>query len=278
MATTQREIEMTVAGQHSQRAFFGVSAVLFIATAALTIIWCVQMPAMAKMPMPGGWAMSMVWMRMPRQTWPAAAVSFLAMWVVMMMAMMLPSLAPALWRYCEAVSGRDETRTHQAKLVRLSALVGVGYFVVWTIYGMAVFPLGVALAAIEMKQPALARAVPITVGVVVVIAGALQFTTWKAQHLACWRQAPGRDCRLPANGGTAWQHGLRLGLHCGCCCANLTAILLVSGVMDVRAMAAVTAAITIERLAPDGEHVAHVIGTVVVGAGFVLIVQAVRLV
>ena len=112
---------------------------------------------------------------------------------------------------------------------------------------MAAFPLGVALAAIEMQQPALARAVPIAVGVVVLIAGALQLTAWKARHLACCREAPGRGRTLPADAGTAWRHGLRLGLHCSHCCAGLMAILLVIGVMDLRAMAVVAAAITIER-------------------------------
>jgi predicted metal-binding membrane protein len=52
------------------------------------------------------------------------------------------------------------------------------------------------------------------------------------------------------------------------------AILLVIGVMDLRAMAVVTAAITIERLAPAGERVARAIGAVVVGAGLLLIAQA----
>ena len=124
------------------------------------------------------------------QTWPGAAASFLGMWVVMMVAMMLPSLVPMLWRYRQAVGGTGETR-----LGRLTALVGVGYFFVWTVFGMAAFPLGVALAAIEMQQPALARAVPIAVGVVVLIAGALQFTAWKARHLACCREAPGAAVR-----------------------------------------------------------------------------------
>jgi predicted metal-binding membrane protein len=63
----------------------------------------------------------------------------------------------------------------------------MGYFFVWTVFGMAAFPLGVALAAIEMQQPALARAVPITVGVVVLMAGSLQLTAWKARLLACRR-------------------------------------------------------------------------------------------
>ena len=61
------------------------------------------MSAMGAMPMPGGWTMSMAWTRMPGQTWSGAAASFLGMWVVMMVAMMLPSLAPMLWRYRQAV-------------------------------------------------------------------------------------------------------------------------------------------------------------------------------
>jgi predicted metal-binding membrane protein len=61
---------------------------------------------------------------------------------------MLPSLVPMLWRYCQAVG-----RAGAARLGPLTALVGVGYFVVWAVLGMAVFPLGVARAAVEMEQP-----------------------------------------------------------------------------------------------------------------------------
>jgi predicted metal-binding membrane protein len=177
------------------------------------------------------------------------------MWTVMMVAMMLPSLVP-----------------------------------MWTVFGLAAFPVGVALAEIEMRQPAVARAVPIAVGVVVLAAGALQFTAWKARYLACCREAsgaesslkrppaaaagPGRGGALPADAGTAWRHGLRLGLHCSCCCAGLMALLLVVGVMDLRAMAVVAAAITSERLAPAGARVARAIGAVVVGAGLFLIGRA----
>jgi predicted metal-binding membrane protein len=259
-----------VSERASPRAFFGVSALLCAASAAATVHWCASMSAMGEMPMPGGGAMSMAWMRMPGQTWAGAAASFLGMWVVMMVAMMLPSLLPMLWRYRQAVGRTGETR-----LGWLTVLVGVGYFLVWTVFGMTAFLLGVAQAAVEMQLPALARAVPSAVGVVVLIAGALQFTAWKAHHLACCREPPpGCGRTLPADAGTAWRHGLRLGLHCSYCCAGLTAILLVIGVMDLRAMAVVTAAITVERLAPGGERVARAIGAVVVGAGLVLIARA----
>jgi predicted metal-binding membrane protein len=253
----------------SQQAFFGVSALLFAASAALTIGWCASMSDMGEMPMPGGWTMSMAWMRMPGQTWPGAAAAFLGMWVVMMVAMMLPSLVPMLWRYRQAVGGSGETR-----LNRLTARVGVGYFLVWTVFGMAAFPIGAALAAVEMQQPALARAVPIAIGVVVLIAGSLQLTAWKARHLACCRETPGRGHRLPADAGTAWRHGLRLGLHCSQCCVSQIAILLVIGVMDLRVMAVVAAAITVERLAPAGARVARATGAVAVAAGLFLIARA----
>jgi predicted metal-binding membrane protein len=47
----------------------------------------------------GGWSMSMAWMRMPGQTWPGAAASFLCTWAVMMVAMTLPFSVLMLWRY-----------------------------------------------------------------------------------------------------------------------------------------------------------------------------------
>ena len=186
----------------SDRAFFGASALLFAGSAGLTIIGCASMSSMGAMPMPGGWTMSMAWMRMPGQTWPGAAASFLGMWVVMMAAMMLPSLVPMLWRYRRAVGGAG-----QKHLGRLTALVGLAYFAVWVAFGLAAFPLGAALAAITMQQAALARAAPLAIGAAVVIAGALQFSAWKAHHLSCCRQSPRRGRELPANAGAAWRHG-----------------------------------------------------------------------
>jgi predicted metal-binding membrane protein len=264
-----RSKDAGLAKRTPHRAFIGVSVLLFAASAAVTIFWSSSMSAMGEMPMPGGWTMSMAWMRMPGQTWTIAAVSFLGMWVVMMVAMMLPSLVPMLWRYRQAVGMTGETRLGQ-----LTALVGVGYFFVWAVFGMAAYPLGVAMAAVDMQQPALSRAVPIAASMVVLIAGALQFSAWKARHLTYCREARGRDRTLPADVATAWRHGVRLGLQCTYCCANLMAILLVIGVMDIRAMAVVTAAITFERLAPAGERVGRAIGAVVVAAGLFQIARA----
>jgi len=88
---------------------------------------------------------------------------------------------------------------------------------------------------------------------------------------------PGPGHTLPANAGPAWRHGLRLGLHCSRCCFGQMAILLVVGVMDLRAMAVVAVAISIERLAPAGQRVAIATGAVAIVAGLFLLAQAASL-
>ena len=250
--------------------FFAVAALLFAASAIATVVGSRSMMTIGGLPMSGGWMLSVIWTRMCGESWLGAAASFLVMWTAMMPAMMLPALLPVLWRYRRAFG-----RTAANAADRLTALVGAGYFVVWTLLGAAIFPLGAALAAIEMQQPMLARAAPLAAGIVVLIAGALQFTAWKTDHLACFRAAPAHP--LPADAAAAFRHGLRLGLHCSAGSAGLTAILLVSGLMDLRVMAVVTAAITLERLAPSGQATARAIGAVACAAGLALIAHAASL-
>ncbi|HEV7431568.1 MAG TPA: DUF2182 domain-containing protein, partial [Steroidobacteraceae bacterium] len=134
---------------NSQRAFVGFSALLFAVSVAATVVWCASMAGMVGMAMPGGWTMSMAWMRMPGQSWPATAAHFLGMWIVMMIAMMLPSLLPMLARYRQAVGTAGAARVGV-----LTMIAGGGYFLVWTLIGVAVFPLGIGLTAASMHWPA----------------------------------------------------------------------------------------------------------------------------
>ena len=248
----------------SERTFLGTCALVFLVTVTWTVVECASMSMMG-MPMPGDWMMSMTWMRMPGQTWSDAATAFLAMWTVMMVAMMLPSLVPMLRRYRRPAGGPH--------LGGRTLLVGAGYVGVWTALGAVAYAVGVTLAELEMRHPAISRAVPLASGVLVVLAGVVQLGAWKVRHLACCRRVPGRSV-VRADARAALHHGVRLGLHCACCCAPLTVLLLVLGVMDLRVMATVTVAITAERLAPAGERVARVIGAVVVVAGLYLIERA----
>jgi predicted metal-binding membrane protein len=206
---------------------------------------------MGEIPMPGGWMLSTAWVPMCGQTWLGAAASFVAMWALMMAAMMLPSLVPTLWRHGFA----------------RGALAGTGYFAVWTALGAFVFVGGATVAQVAILMPALARAVPVVAGLVVLLGGAFQFTDWKAQHLACCRSAAQGDTQAVATTGSAWRSGVRLGLHCSRACAGFTAILLVIGVMEARAMAVLTVAITAERLVPSGRRVVWGVGALAIAAG-----------
>jgi predicted metal-binding membrane protein len=254
----------------TDRRLAGVAAVCFVGAATATAAWCSSMSAMG-MPMPGGWTMSMAWMRMPGQTWPGAAAAFLGMWVVMMVAMMLPPLMPMLVRYRRAVRAAAGSR-----LGGLTAMAAGGYFVVWTLAGVVVYPSGMAIAAIGMGHEGLARWVPTASAVVVLLAGVVQCTAWKRRRLACCRAVPlvaavAASAASAATPAAAVRHGLFLGLECARCCANLMLIAVVMGVMDLTVMALVTAVIAAERLAPAGALVAHSIGVgLIVGGALML--------
>jgi len=263
---------LVAADRSSGRAFVGVSASLFAASTAATIAWCASMSAMGETPMPGGGSVSMAWMPMCGRTWLETGASFLGMWTLMMVAMMLPSLVPMLGRYRRAVNPTGRT-----SLGGLTALVGTAYFLVWSLFGMAAFPLGAALVLAQVQIPALAQAAPLAAGLIVLTAGVVQCSAWKARHLACCRDAHERGPALAADAGTAWRQGLRLGVHCVCCCAGLTAVLLVIGVMDLRAMAVICVAISIERLIPAGERAMQIIGVGVIATGLFLIGRAIGL-
>lgn len=253
-------------GSAGDRAFLAGSTLLFLASAAGTVLWCGSMSG--SMPMPGGWSMSMAWMRMPGQAWGGAGATFLGMWIVMMAAMMLPSLYPALSSYRRSIRSNEDTSPPA-----LTTLAGAGYFFVWAVLGAAAYPLGVAVAAAEMRSPALARFVPLATGAVLLAAGCVQLTAWKARQLRLCREAPFGPS-VSAGIGSAWKHGLRLGARCAACSAGLMTILLVLGVMDLRVMAAVAAAITAERRASRPERAARVAGALALAAGVFVIARA----
>ena len=129
-----------------------------------------------------------------------------------------------------------------------------------------------------MQRPGLSRAVPTAIGSIVLIAGALQFTDGRRGAWPAAGTRPDTNARCRSTPIGAWRLGLRVGLQCFACCGNLMLILLLAGVMDLTAMTAMTAAITLERVAPAGLRVARAVGLVAVVAGVLLIARAAALV
>ena len=249
-------------------AFLGVAALVFVASAAVTVLWCGAMSAMPGMEMPGGWTMTMAWMRMPGQGWLDYTGMFIGMWAAMMVAMMMPALVPMLASYRQAL------RVERKGV--LTVTVAAAYFTVWILSGIALFAPGVALADWAMRSPEVSRLAPVAGALVVLVAGALQLSAWKTRQLACCRHTV--DCcrGFAPNYRSAWRYGMKLGLRCVYCCAGLTAVLLVMGVMDLRAMALVTMAISAERLVPASSLAARGVGAVllIMGAGMLMTVIA----
>ncbi|HEX6089992.1 MAG TPA: DUF2182 domain-containing protein [Gemmatimonadales bacterium] len=167
--------------------------------------------------------------------WTAAA-SFVAMWTAMMVAMMLPSLVPALVRRPRPL------------------LFSLGYFSAWAAVGAGIH---------------YAPALPVPTGVLLLIAGALQFTAWKARHLQQYHAMAVAGAAVSGSVAAAWRDGLRLGVCCVRSCAGPTLALLALGAMDFRVMLLVGVAVTAERLAPRGLLIARATGAAAVIAGLI---------
>lgn len=192
--------------------------------------------------------------------WSGSAVHFIAMWAIMMAPMMLPSLLPMLWRYRMALCCRYRPHDTAPPPAILVVLAASSYFAVWAATGALIFPLGATLTRLLMTSPALASLVPEATSTVLIVAGGLQLTRWKGRQLARCGEMPTEDCNLPAGPGNALLHGLRLGTRCAICCAPLTAMLLVLGVMDLRWMSLMTLATSFERLPRVGGRSARMMG------------------
>lgn len=256
------------AGRGVPLVFFGTVALLFAAATIVTILSSAAMESMGAMPMAGGWLLSGIWLPLCGQSWLETAACFLGMWLAMTTAMMLPSLAPLLWRYREGAFATGANRPSG-----LAALMGTSYFAVWTGFGLLAFLLGASLAQAALQFPSLGRLGPLAGAVVILIAGLAQASRWKASLLAnC--HAAARGSQTHSDAMAAVGAGAILGLRCCLSCLGLMAALAAAGLMDLRLMAGVTIAITAERLLPAETRVADTIGVLMATTGLLLLVQA----
>lgn len=247
--------------------FYAVATLVFAASVGVTVYFCRSMAG--GMEMPGGWTMSMMWMRMPGQTWAGAVAMFLMMWLAMMVAMMLPSALPMLLSYRRALHAAGQTRVGLP-----TALMAGGYFAVWTAVGGLIYPVAAAVAWAAMRWEGVSTAVPALTGAAMVVAGLMQFTSWKMAGLCSCRDP--RACAAEACGGRreAWRGGLRQGVNCAVCCSGLMLAMLVLGAMDVTVMVAVAVVIALEKIASRPKWVVRTSGAAAVAVGTAMIVHS----
>jgi predicted metal-binding membrane protein len=193
---------------------------------------------------------------------------FLTMWVVMMVAMMLPTAAPMILTF---------HKVQASKRQRHEAFVGTwvfvaAYMLVWTLSGAAAYAGAVAAEAVA-THAALSPATAARIGgAVLVVAGLYQLTPFKNQCLS--------KCRTPISFiMTSWRDGvagaLRMGLlhgaYCLGCCWLLFVILFPLGIMNIAAMAVITLVIFAEKTLPWGRPVARATAAALVAYGAVVL-------
>ena len=182
------------------------------------------------------------------------------MWAVMMAAMMLPSALPMVLAFVALCRRNGETARSRSFVV--------AYLLVWFAFSMVATGLQWVLQAAGWVNPMIVSTSATLTGVLLLVAGAYQFSPLKHICLA--------NCRTPMGfligewrGGTsgAFVMGLRHGLFCLGCCWALMALLFVGGVMNLAWIAALTIAVAIEKLMPQGQHLATLLGLGLIAAG-----------
>jgi predicted metal-binding membrane protein len=181
---------------------------------------------------------------------PGALGFYVGVWVVMMAAMMFPSIAPMVIAYSRIQHRRRERGKAQSGPVAVGLFIG-GYLVSWTAFGLAAY--GVLELGRSLSIDALAwdNAGPYLAGGVILAAAVYQLTPAKDVCL--------RKCRGPLDFvvgywkpgyGGALRMGVEHGAWCVGCCWALMAALFALGVMSVGWMAFVAALIAVEKLLP----------------------------
>jgi predicted metal-binding membrane protein len=174
---------------------------------------------------------------------------FLVTWVVMMSAMMLPSISPMVLMYARMASGqRERGKGEQAGTTAF--FVG-GYLIAWTAAGLAAYAIYELVRSLSIDAFSWDRGGPYLAGAVLVGAAAYQLTPLKD---ACLRKCRNPLMFLlgswrPGRAG-ALRMGAEHGAWCVGCCWALMAALFALGVMSLGWMALVAALIAAEKLLP----------------------------
>ncbi|HEX6798901.1 MAG TPA: DUF2182 domain-containing protein [Ktedonobacterales bacterium] len=197
------------------------------------------------------------------------ALLFLAIWVSMMVAMMFPSAAPMVLLFSAITAGKRQ----RGQSFTPTWIFVAGYLIVWTLAGVAAYFAALGLDALASHSMLLMENAGRIGGAVLVLAGLYQLSPLKNVCLA--------KCRTPTQFlMTSWRSGyggaLRMGtahgLYCLGCCWLLFAILFPLGMMNVAALALLSALIFAEKVLPAGRLISTIAGIALITYGVLVVV------
>jgi len=249
--------------------FGALAALIILAWSYLIWLSWIMSSAMSDS-MPG-----MAEMQMPQMLRPWTAAEFstvFAMWSVMMVGMMTPSIAPAILTYVR-VSRHPVTR--QAPLAPIGWFVG-GYLLAWLGFALIASAAQAALLEADLITPMLRSSSELFGGIVFILAGGYQLTMLKDTCLSL--------CQSPVSfindqGGfkpsaiAALKLGLRHGFYCVGCCWAMMVILFAVGVMELIWIAVISIWALLEKIFPVRGTMTQVSGVTLVVVGILLLAR-----
>lgn len=211
------------------------------------------------------WAV-VVWQATGDDPMAMSPAVFLGSWTVMMAAMMLPAALPVLLTFDRVQAGRRK----QGGFAVSTWVFLAGYLLVWATFGAVALGARELLAAVGISLES-----QDAVGVLLALAGVYQFSPLKHACLGkcrtplgfvlgSWRDGPLGAVRM----------GLEHGVSCLGCCWALFLVLFPLGLMNLAAMAAVTALVFAEKVLPAGPQLARATGAGLVAWGLFTLARA----
>jgi predicted metal-binding membrane protein len=197
-----------------------------------------------------------------------SALLFIAIWVVMMVAMMFPTSAPMILMFAKIyASKRQQERPFVPTWVFVSA-----YLLVWSLCGVVAYPLAVGIEKLAAQSMWLMENAARLGGIVLVVAGLYQLSPLKNICLS--------KCRTPLQFilgswrdgyGGAFRMGFVHGAYCLGCCWFLFVLLFPLGIMNIAVMALLTALIYAEKSFPLGRQISQIAGVALIVYGVIVI-------
>ena len=199
-------------------------------------------------------------------------VLLFVMWWTMMMAMMLPSAAPAILAY----GALSRKFAEQGKPVAPLAVFVAGYAAIWTCFAAVAVALQLVLSQVIELSMMMAVTSAVTGGGLLIAAGLYQMSPLKA---ACLRKCQSPLMFLARNWQKGYLGALRMGLshglYCLGCCWVLMGLLFYGGVMELRWIVGLALYVAVEKLIPAGNQLNRFTGTFLIGWGLWTIYRAI---
>lgn len=260
-------IEVSAEFDKRQRAQRYLTFAALSITAAAAWVFLVKTEIAMRVMRGDGFFMELMWMMMRPDAASAYLVATATMWVVMMIAMMVPAVMPMLVVFQKLDRGR------QSALDPLN--FAIGYLAAWAAFSFIAAILQWLLHGGDFLGGTLLSMRPLAAAAVLVAAGCYQLTPMKDACLEKCRSPMGFFLAHSRQGRFgAFLMGLHHGLFCIGCCWMLMLIMFVGGAMSVLTMALLTVLILAERILPAGPFVTRAPGFALIAAGVVLAISS----